>query len=194
MWIRAFRQRTLVRHNNVQPVTTDEFEQFARALLPGLARYATGLVGAADAEDICQATLITLWGKKLKVADSRAEQRQQYALAYRIADSHMANLRRSRDRRRGLLRRHQSQLKANLETDSSAHTSADETEAYLALLALVDEPDREVLALIVAGFALSEISEILDCSLSAAKMRAHRARKRLRAALGSNQTEEQYEQ
>lgn len=168
-------------------MTAEEFERFARALLPKLARYATGIVGAADAEDICQATLVTLWKKKLPQAKTNTEAQKLITLAYRVADGHMANLLRSQSRSRRLTIRHASLHIAPPEPEIIIQDV--ELDSYLSLLALVDESDRKVLALIVEGFTIEEISKLLDCSISAAKMRAHRARKRLRTALDKTKEE-----
>ena len=51
------------------------------------------------------------------------------------------------------------------------------------LLRLVSEEDRQVLGLVVAGHSVGEIAKLLEVGYSAAGMRIHRARTRLRARL-----------
>lgn len=174
-------------------MTAEEFERFARALLPRLARFATGIVGAADAEDICQATLVTLWKKNLPLATSEAQVRQQVSFAYQVANGHIANLLRGRSRRNQLIRNQVSEHNIMYEPDEIGLIHNAGQDSYLSLLALVNESDRKVLALIVEGFTIKEISELLGCSISAAKMRAHRARNRLRTALDNSKEDPGHE-
>ena len=56
------------------------------------------------------------------------------------------------------------------------------------LLRFVSEEDRQVLRLVVAGHSVGEIAKLLEVGYSAAGMRIHRARMRLREKLGSEET------
>ena len=56
------------------------------------------------------------------------------------------------------------------------------------LLRLVSEEDRQVLRLVVADHSVAEIAKLLEVGYSAAGMRIHRARTRLRKRMGSEET------
>ncbi|MGF1598564.1 MAG: RNA polymerase sigma factor [Acidimicrobiales bacterium] len=67
-----------------------------------------------------------------------------------------------------------------------ATAGADEqsVDAVLAALQRLDEPDRELLRLVAwEGLPMAEVAAVLDCTVNAATIRLHRARRRLGDAL-----------
>ena len=69
----------------------------------------------------------------------------------------------------------------------SRETAPDELVALLDALSRLDETDRRVVVLcLVGGFSAPEVGRIVEASPGAVRVRLHRARKRLRAALGAD--------
>jgi RNA polymerase sigma-70 factor (ECF subfamily) len=63
----------------------------------------------------------------------------------------------------------------------------DDVTALLDALARLDDTDRRVVVLsLVGGFSATEVGHIIDASAGAVRVRLHRARKRLRVALGAD--------
>jgi RNA polymerase sigma factor (sigma-70 family) len=74
---------------------------------------------------------------------------------------------------------------------ASPDTLPDEVVALLDALARLDETDRQVVILaLVAGFSSSDLARIVDASPGAVRVRLHRARRRLRTALGPDASPE----
>jgi RNA polymerase sigma-70 factor (ECF subfamily) len=66
----------------------------------------------------------------------------------------------------------------------STDTLPDEVVALLDALARIEETDRRVVVLaLIGGWSAAEVGEIVDASPGAVRVRLHRARRRLRAAL-----------
>lgn len=161
-----------------------EFTAFFNSTVPALLRYVTRMSDADAAQDIVADTMATMWSKRLDAPDSDESLRKLQSLAFRVAEGHLRNRRRG-DRRRGMLFG-----KLGNSAASELVVRPDFTELLNSDVAVLDRlnslkaTDRNVIALVIDGFTMKEISTILDCSLSATKMRILRARKQLRAALG----------
>jgi len=75
---------------------------------------------------------------------------------------------------------------ATLPSDDSL---PDEVVALLDALSRIDDNDRRVVVLsLVGGLSAAEVGRVVDSSAGAVRVRLHRARKRLRAALGDEAT------
>lgn len=170
-----------------------QFTEFSRDIIPGLLRYITRRTDTDVAEDLCAETLTTLWSKKLPAPHDDASLAQARSLTYRIADGHIANHRRSRRRHLKLV----SSAAAHAPREAARRDFVDaiaDRERAEQMLVPLDPADQQVLVLIIDGFSFAEIGAILDCSPSAAKMRAFRARKRLRSVLCGQAAQDQSEE
>ena len=161
-----------------------EFTTFFRDVQPALVRYVTRMSDHDTAQDVVADTMATMWGKDLPAPATEIEWRQTRSLAYRVAEGHLRN------RTRGNRRRDALEQKVRLATTADSAVEPDVADAVLVGGTALDQlrtlgtTDREVIALIVDGFTTVEIAAILDCSVSAVKMRALRARQHLRVLLG----------
>jgi RNA polymerase sigma factor (sigma-70 family) len=122
-----------------------------------------------DAEDLLAETFLTVWRRLEEVppADARP-------WLYGVARNALANHRRG-ERRRG-------RLAGRLATASSPHQAHAEGDVALVAeaFARLREEDRELLALAVwEELDPGEIATVLACSRNAARIRLHRARRRL---------------
>lgn len=166
------------------------FEAVHREFHPKVVHYLAGMVGEDDAADLAQVTMI-------KVSEHLAEFRGECALStwiYRIATNVAIDRLRQRTPERV-------PVHAESDDDPEApdrnvppelrHPSAESTAMRREMSACVREfverlpaTYRTVLVLSdIEGFADREIAEITGSSLEAVKIRLHRARLKLRAAL-----------
>lgn len=159
------------------------FEHFFREMHPRLIRYAKRRLDAESASDVASMTMQTIWTKGVDAPSDEVSHRQLQSLAYRIVEGHIRNTLRAQQR----LSRVVSAV-TDMTRTSPAHLTdiADlvvppEGSEWLAHLSFTD---REVLALVADGYAVSEISLILDCSAAAVSMRLQRARRNLKLILG----------
>lgn len=160
-----------------------DFTALFRQVQPGLLRYVTRLSDPEIAQDVCAEAMTTLWRKDLPAPVGEIELRKVRSLAYRIAEGHLLNRRRGDRRRQALAVRLISSTTKDEAVERDFADSVLEEGPALERLSALRHTDREVIALIVDGFSLGEIAAILDCSTSAVKMRAMRARKNLKSLL-----------
>jgi RNA polymerase sigma factor (sigma-70 family) len=122
-----------------------------------------------DAEDLLAETFLTAWRRLEKVpADARP-------WLYGVARNALANHRRG-ERRRGRLA---GRLVATASSPHQSHSDCD-VGSVAAAFARLREDDRELLALAAwEGLDPGEIATVLGCSRNAARIRLHRARRRL---------------
>lgn len=150
------------------------FEAFYRECYPDLLRYALSRSDSPEgAADIVAETFLVAWRR---VNDIPAEQPR--AWLFGVARKVMANHHRAAKRREDLTAR----LRKELAEVSPSESTADERIA-LAFQAL-PEPEHEILRLVAwDGLSPSELAVALGCSANAARIRLHRARRRLAGAL-----------
>jgi RNA polymerase sigma factor (sigma-70 family) len=164
-------------------VDAAHFEHFFREMHPRLVRYAKRRLEAESALDVASMSLQTIWSKNLDPPSDDVAERQLQSLAYRIAEGHIRNTLRAQER----LRRVVSVVTDTVRTGPAHVTDIADVvvqpdgSEWLAELSLTD---REVLALIADGYAVSEVAVILDCSAAAVSMRLQRARRNLKLILG----------
>jgi RNA polymerase sigma-70 factor (ECF subfamily) len=133
-----------------------------------------------QAADVLAETFLVAWRRLDQVPEGERARLWLYGVARRILANH----------RRGERRR--TQLADRLRAEVSAGGSIGEppgagASAAVAFRSLRDE-DRELLALRGwEGLDAGEIAVVLGCSRNAARIRLHRARRRLRAALAAAQ-------
>jgi RNA polymerase sigma factor (sigma-70 family) len=135
-----------------------------------------------DAEDVVAETFLTAWRRLDQVPLGSSARPWLYA----VARNALANQRRGEARRE--------RLSARLRTERIK--PAEERAGHLdvawvaAAFARLREDDREVLALVAwEGLNPGEIAIVLGCSRNAARIRLHRARRRLTRALEGDQPE-----
>jgi RNA polymerase sigma factor (sigma-70 family) len=128
--------------------------------------------GREDAEDVVAETFLVAW-RRLDHLPTGSEARPWL---YGIARRTLANQRRGEARRARLTGR----LRASdLEAPQLVEAEADFV-AVAAAFARLSDDDREVLALVAwEGLDAGEIATVLGCSRNAARVRLHRARRRL---------------
>lgn len=125
-----------------------------------------------DAADALAETFATAWRRLDDIPEGRHARLWLFGVARRV----LANGRRADSRRSELVERLGHQLAVWAE-----HTEADESLAGLhEAFARLTSDDREVLALAGwEGLSADEIANVLGCSGANARLRLHRARKRL---------------
>jgi len=164
-------------------VDVGEFTAFFKATAPPLLRYVARMSDVDVAQDIVADTMTTMWTKNLDGPNSEEDLRKLQGLAFRIADGHLLNHRRGDQRRNRLVGKVTRTVAARTEIQPDFSTTLHAEAVVLERLSTLSTTDREIIALIMDGFSMTEISVILDCSLSATKMRIFRARKQLRDTL-----------
>jgi RNA polymerase sigma factor (sigma-70 family) len=129
-----------------------------------------------DAADVVSETFLTAW-RRLDAVPPEEARLWLYGTARRV----LANQRRGRRRRRQLGERLREAL-------GQAASPAPEREGRLgdvaSAFACLSDGDREILALAAwEGFGAAELGRVIGCSENAARIRLHRARRRLEGHL-----------
>ena len=131
-----------------------------------------------DAADIVAESFLTAWRRLDDVPEEPATLLWMYGVARRI----LANHHRGTRRRLHLEERLRQEIATLGEAIGPAESS--EIEDVRKALAQLRERDREILGLVAwEGLSSNELGIVLGCSANAAKIRLHRARKRLAARL-----------
>ncbi|MGR6924367.1 RNA polymerase sigma factor [[Actinomadura] parvosata] len=158
------------------PGARDRFEAIYHAHYPAVHQYAARRTDSPDdTADAISETFLAAWRRIADVPDGDAARLWLYGVARRV----LANQRRGKARGAALAKR----LKAELSTASPPVPDrvGPVWEAFDALPAR----DREVLALAFwENLTGPQIGQVLGCTATAARIRLHRARKRLAKALG----------
>jgi RNA polymerase sigma factor (sigma-70 family) len=130
------------------------------------------------AADVLAETFLVAWRRLDQVPKGDAMRLWLFAVARRV----LANHRRGERRRTVLADRLRDELSSAL---GSKPAAAGDSAAAIAFRSL-DDSDRELLALSGwEGLDAGEIATVLGCSRNAARIRLHRARRRLRSALAA---------
>ncbi|MET0449562.1 MAG: sigma-70 family RNA polymerase sigma factor, partial [Aeromicrobium sp.] len=145
--------------------------------------YARRRLDDDTALDVSSQAMQTIWSKDLAAPRTEIESRQLQSLAYRIVEGHIRNALRSRGRfgRIVLAVAETQRLEPNQISDIADLVVEGDAVEWLEKLSVTD---REVLALVMDGYAVSEIALILDCTPAAVSMRLQRAKRNLRLLLG----------
>jgi RNA polymerase sigma-70 factor (ECF subfamily) len=147
------------------------FEQVFDENLRAVYRYVLRRAGALDVDDAVAEVFLVAWRR----IDDVPADAKPWLLG--VARRVLANQRRAAIRRASLAERTRAE---------AAHASVDASDAPPILRALrrVSSRDREVLMLIAwDGVTVEEAAAVLGCSRGAAKVRFHRAKRRLARAL-----------
>lgn len=134
-----------------------------------------------DAEDVVSATYLTAWRRLDDVLDARVP----LAWLYRVAAGHLANQRRSGGRFTALRVRLFSVTPPQRSNNPADTADADAgIDAVLAALATLSAGDQELLRLTAfEGLTPAEIASAWGVPSRLVRVRLHRARRRLQAAL-----------
>ena len=149
-----------------------------RACVLGYVLRRTG--SSHDAADVIAETFLVAW-RRLDDAPTGASARLWlYGVARRV----LANHRRGERRRIQLAER----LRGDLAGRDAPEAPSGELVELAAAFGSLADGDREVLALEAwEGLSAGEVAAVLGCSRNAARIRLHRARRRLRAAIVASQ-------
>jgi RNA polymerase sigma-70 factor (ECF subfamily) len=159
-------------------VTDDSaFEALFEAHYDDLLRYALRRVEQpADAADVVGETWTVAWRRRQNLPPLEEHRLWLFGVARRV----LANQRRGRLRQSRLATKLREEIVEEWQPEPSADGPV--TEALRALA----PHDRDVLALSAwEGLRAEEIANVVGCSPAAARVRLHRARRRLRAALAA---------
>ncbi|MEU6408961.1 RNA polymerase sigma factor [Microbispora sp. NPDC046933] len=133
-----------------------------------------------DAADALAETFATAWRRIADVPAGPSARLWLYGVARRV----LANGRRAETRRSALVERLGAELGQWDERDRKP--DHEDLDAVRAAFLRLGPDDREVLALVSwEGLGSAEIAAVLGCSRGAARLRLHRARKRLAKELSS---------
>jgi len=156
-------------HAQTRSARRQRFEQLFDAHYSAVSGYAHRRAAPGDAEDAVGETFLVAWRR----IDDVPREAKPWLLG--VARRVLANQRRAGARRAALTER-----------VTREPTGRDELERSPTLAALrrLSDGDREVLLLAAwDGLTTAEAAAVLGCSPTAAKVRLHRARRRLRGAL-----------
>ncbi|HTJ38035.1 MAG TPA: sigma-70 family RNA polymerase sigma factor [Dactylosporangium sp.] len=156
------------------PSSAARFEDLYRSCYQDLLGYALRRVDRPqDAADVVADTFLVAWRRIGEIPLDRAR-----PWLFGVARNVMANQHRADRRRAELAERLRQEL-------SQATVVQPDVPASLgAAFATLNEADREVLRLVAwEGLSAEDLAVTLDCSVNAARIRLHRARKRLADAL-----------
>lgn len=171
-----------------------ENEELAEAIRENGGRirsYIARMLGGGDeADDLLQETTI----RALAAKDSFQGESKLTTWLYSIATNACLDYLKSGRRRRIELVPPETLIRVAADEEGSPHLSAalliDQSKMGECVRGLIDRlPQDQRLALLlhdIEGMTLAGVADALGCSVEAAKVRAHRARKRLRAILERN--------
>lgn len=158
----------------------ERFEALYRELYAPICGYALRRVrDPDDAAEVIAETFATLWRR----FDSSPQGDELRPWLFGVARRVMANQRRGERRRTALGER----LAANLDQVALESVHAEDADGEFArAFATLSESDRELLTLVAwEGLTREELAIVLGTSRAAVRLRLHRARKRLEAALSA---------
>ncbi len=148
-------------------VRRERFEAIFEERFRFVSAYVCRRAGEGEADDAVAETFVVAWRR----LDEMPLEARPWLLG--VARRVLANQRRAAVRR--------GDLTSRLVHESSAPAEPPEREPILQALAQLSDGDREILLLVAwEGLSTSEVAAVFGCSRAAAKVRLHRARRRLR--------------
>ena len=152
----------------------DQVYAVHHAAILGYALRRTG--NADDAADVIAETFLTAWRRIDDIPAGEAARPWLYGVARRV----LANQRRGEQRRSALGER----LRSELAAERFHREPPPGLDGVAAALRRLGDTDREILTLAAwEGLDAGQIAVVIGCSRNAARIRLHRARRRLAAAL-----------
>jgi RNA polymerase sigma-70 factor, ECF subfamily len=165
-----------LRTPRTQQSDEERFEQLYRDHVRAIAAYLRARSNQESAVDALARTFEIAWRRLSDIPENPR------AWLFGIARRVLADQRRSASRRETLVARISETIASSAEDHAGL---SDAREALLAALMELPEQQREALLLVAwDGLSQREAAAVLGCSTSALAVRVHRARKRLRAAIG----------
>lgn len=153
-----------------------DFDSVYREHAPAVRRFVLALSGdAAAADDVTAETFVRVWSTRDRIRHETVR-----AFLFTIARRLWLQGVRSRWRARPLVDEH---VDRSPDPEVAATSRVEWEQTRRALLAL-DVDDRAALLMRADSLAYEEIARVLGISAGAAKVRVHRARKRLRTEMG----------
>jgi RNA polymerase sigma factor (sigma-70 family) len=176
----AHPELNLIDHARTTKTERERFNELYSANLTSLLAYAVRRAPTPeDAADAVSETFLVAWRRIDAVPPGEQARLWLYGTARRV----LANQRRSAARRTQLSDRLRAELRT-LQPPSSERP--DDLDQLRRALDRLRPADRELLRLIAwEGLGPAELATVLDCSRNAAKIRTHRARRRLRRELAA---------
>ncbi|GAA3151688.1 RNA polymerase sigma factor [Nonomuraea roseoviolacea] len=161
-----------------EPAPEHRFERLYLAHYPAIAAYVTRRTESTDdIADVIAETFTTAWRRLDDIPQGDEARLWLYAVARRVLANHF----RAEERRSALAAR----LREELSAWSRPVADRDGDATYQAFRRLSPD-DRELLTLVGwEGLSSAEIAKVLGCSRGAARLRLHRARKRLAKELAA---------
>ncbi|GAA0965411.1 RNA polymerase sigma factor [Acrocarpospora macrocephala] len=161
------------------PDLKQRFEEIYTAHYPDILAYLRRRTGSPDdAADALAETFATAWRRVADIPGGARARLWLYGVARRV----LANGRRAESRRSELVERLSAQLA--LWGDSVDPSGVDDLDTVRAAFEQLNPDDREVLSLATwEELGSQEIATVLGCSRGAARLRLHRARRRLAVEL-----------
>ena len=157
----------------------DQVYAVHHAAILGYALRRTG--NADDAADVIAETFLTAWRRIDDIPAGEAARPWLYGVARRV----LANQRRGDQRRSALGER----LRSELAAERFPREPPPGLDGVAAALRRLGDTDREILTLAAwEGLDAGQIAVVIGCSRNAARIRLHRARRRLAAALHDTRT------
>jgi RNA polymerase sigma-70 factor (ECF subfamily) len=158
------------------------FEELSRELREPLLRYLRRYVGdPGDAEDLLQETLVRIDRGLPEFAGRSSFKTWAFSIATRVAADHL----RKPLRRLQIVDVDEEELPPDAEREIDERLVVDEMNACVRQV--IDSLPQDYRAALVLhdleGLSAQQVGEVCGCSLATAKIRIHRARRRLRDAL-----------
>lgn len=173
------------RKARTQESDEERFERLYRDHVRAIAAYLRARTDRESAVDALARTFEIAWRR---LADIPADPR---AWLFGVARRVLADQRRSAGRHETLVARIGETIAPNAQDHAGLFDARD---AILGALMELPEQQREALLLVVwDGLSQREAATVLGCSTSALSVRVHRARRRLRAAIGNANSSEVHE-
>jgi RNA polymerase sigma-70 factor (ECF subfamily) len=166
-----------LRTPRTQESDEERFEQLYRDHVRAIAAYLRARADQESAVDALARTFEIAWRRLSDIPENPR------AWLFGVGRRVLADQRRSAGRHQALVAR----ISETIASDAQDHAGLfDARDAMLAALMELPAPQREALLLVAwDGLSQREAATVLGCSTSTVAVRVHRARKRLRAAIGN---------
>lgn len=173
-----------LRRDRTQESDEERFEQLYRDHVRAIAAYLRARTDQDSAVDALARTFEIAWRRLSDIPESPR------AWLFGVARRVLAEERRSAGRHQALIARISETIPSNNQDHAGLFDARD---AFLAALMELPAQQREALLLVAwDGLSQREAATVLGCSPAALAVRIHRARKQLRAAIGSADLPEVY--
>ena len=154
------------------------FVRFFHRMHPRLLSYARRHLDHETAREVANDAMTTLWRKNIDTPATEIDWQRLESLTFKITAGHVRNaLRSGRQHTRRVAAAARHLLVHNPDRDTTIDALVPLEIADL--LGSLSRNDRQVLALLLAGYTTGEMAPVLGCTPNAATMRSARARRNL---------------